>query len=154
MTGGSGAGTADPGRGRQYGRPRRSGPSAGGRLPLPGDNLVVSLDSRVQRTAQSALRYGIDIARRNGEPGANGGAAVVLDAKSGAVIALASDPSYDANVWSGGISEGDFRKLSRPAANYPLIDRADEGLYPTGSTFKAVGAIAALEEGSYHRGRC
>jgi penicillin-binding protein 2 len=129
------------------GRPRRSGPSAGGRLPLPGDNLVVSLDSRVQRTAQSALRYGIDIARRNGEPGANGGAAVVLDAKTGAVIALASDPAYDANVWSGGISEGDFEELSRPAANYPLIDRADEGLYPTGSTFKAVGAIAALEEG-------
>ena len=129
------------------GRPRGDGPSPGGRLPVPGDNLVVSLDSRVQRSAQNALRYGIDIARQSGEPDAGGGAAVVLDAKSGAVIAMASDPTYDANVWSGGIAERDFEDLSRPEANYPLIDRADEGLYPTGSTFKAVDAIAALEEG-------
>jgi penicillin-binding protein 2 len=129
------------------GRPRRGGPSAGGRLPVPGDNLVVSLDSRVQRAAQSALRYGIDIARHTGNPGANGAAAVVLEAESGAVIALASAPTYDANVWSGGITTRDFEGLSRPAANYPLINRADEGLYPTGSTFKAVDAIAALEEG-------
>lgn len=129
------------------GRPRHPGQLAGGRLPQAGDNLVLSIDSEVQRAAQNALRYGIEIARQSGTGGANGGAAVALDAKTGEAIAMASYPTYDPEIWSGGISQKDYRQLSRPAANYPLVNKADEGLYPTGSTFKVVDSVAALEQG-------
>jgi penicillin-binding protein 2 len=129
------------------GRPRHPGQLAGGQLPKPGDNLVLSIDSEVQKAAQRALRYGIEIAHQNGNGRANGGAAVALDARTGEVIAMASYPAYDPSIWSGGISQKNYRQLSRPAANYPLINKADAGLYPPGSTFKAVGSIAALEQG-------
>ena len=129
------------------GRPRRSGQLAGSQLPQPGDNLVLSIDSKVQKAAQNALRYGIEIAHQSGNGRANGGAAVALDAKTGEVIAMASFPTYDPKIWSDGISQEDYQQLSRPAANYPLINKADEGLYPTGSTFKAVDSMAALEQG-------
>lgn len=129
------------------GRPRNPGHVIAGHLPQPGDNLVLSIESGVQRAAQNALRYGIQLAHKTGSKHANGGAAVVLDAKTGEVIALASDPTYDPKIWAGGISQKNYAKLSRPAANYPLIDKAVAGLYPTGSTFKVVDTIAGLEEG-------
>lgn len=99
---------------------------------------MLSIDSEVQKAAQNALRYGIEIAHRSGDGRVNGGAAVALDVKTGEVIALASYPTYDPKIWSGGISQKNYQELSRAAANYPLINKADEGLYPTGSTFKAV----------------
>jgi penicillin-binding protein 2 len=128
------------------GTPKKNAPPIARRMPKPGDNLVLTIDSKVQRAAQNALLYGIQLAHASGKTSANGGAAVVLDAKTGAVIALASYPTFDPSVWVGGISEKNFRALQAPVANAPLLDRVDAGLYPVGSTFKIIDAVAALAE--------
>jgi len=130
------------------GRPKRV--VAGGKLPEPGGNLVLSLDSRVQRAAEHAVRYGIDLAHVNDAPRANAGAAVVLDVRTGEVIAMASYPSFDPEWWVGGISERHMRQLTRRSANTPLLNRADQGEYAIGSTFKVVDAVAGLQEGVIH----
>ena len=127
------------------GRPKRV--VAGGKLPEPGGNLVLSLDSRVQRATEHAVRYGIDLAHVNDAPRANAGAAVVLDVRTGEVIAMASYPSFDPEWWVGGISERHMRQLTRRSANTPLLNRADQGEYAIGSTFKVVDAVAGLQEG-------
>ncbi len=129
------------------GKPKKNAPPIGGRLPQPGDNLVLTLDSTVQRAAQNAILYGIQLAHASGKTRANGGAAVVLDAKTGAVVAMASYPAFDPSVWVGGISVKNLAALQAPVANAPLLDRADAGLYPVGSTFKVIDAVAALAEG-------
>ena len=64
-----------------FGRPKGDDPVPGGRLPEPGDTLVTTLDTKVQARAEEALQYGIHLAQTGGSPAANGGAAVVLDAK-------------------------------------------------------------------------
>jgi penicillin-binding protein 2 len=129
------------------GTPKKNAPPIGGRLPQPGDNLVLTLDSKVQRAAQNAILYGIQLAHASGKTSANGGAAVVLDAKTGAVIALASYPTFDPSVWVGGISQKHLDALGLPAANAPLLNRVDAGLYPVGSTFKIIDAVAGLAQG-------
>ena len=129
------------------GRPKGHDPVPGGRLPEPGDTLVTSLDVRVQEGAEEALRYGIYLAQTGGSPAANGGAAVVLDAKNGQVVAMASYPSFDPAEWVGGISTKDYKKYTKKSANVPLLNRAIQESKAVGSTFKPVDAIAALEEG-------
>ena len=130
-----------------FGRPKGHDPVPGGRLPEPGDTLVTSLDVRVQEGAEEALRYGIYLAQTGGSPAANGGAAVVLDAKNGQVVAMASYPSFDPAEWVGGISTKDYKKYTKKSANVPLLNRAIQESKAVGSTFKPVDAIAALEEG-------
>ena len=115
----------------------------GGRLPQPGDTLVTTLDAKVQAKAEEALQYGIRLAVTGGQVDANGGAAVVLDARNGEVMAMASYPTFDPNVWVGGISTKDYKKLADPHANRPLLNRAIQEQKAVGSTFKVVDAIAA-----------
>jgi penicillin-binding protein 2 len=129
------------------GRPKQQGRPVGGRLPQAGDNLVLSIETGVQKAAENALAYGIQLAHNTQHLAADAGAAVVLDARNGEVLAMASSPTYNPNVWVGGISAKNFAKLQKKSANYPLIDRADEVGYAVGSTFKPIDAVAALEEG-------
>ncbi|MCX6371968.1 MAG: penicillin-binding protein 2 [Actinobacteria bacterium] len=129
------------------GRPKQHDPVPGGRLPEPGDTLVTTIDNNVQAKAEEALRYAIDLAHTSGSYKANGAAALVLDVKTGEVIAMASFPTFDPNVWVGGISTKDFKKLSDPQANRPLLNRAIQEQKAVASTFKVVDAIAGLEEG-------
>ena len=129
------------------GRPKGHDPVPGGRLPEPGDTLVTSLDVKVQEGAEEALRYGIHLAQTGGSPAANGGAAVVLDARNGEVVAMASYPSFDPAEWVGGISTKDYKKYTKKSANVPLLNRAIQESKAVGSTFKPIDAIAALEEG-------
>ena len=129
------------------GRPKGHDPVPGGRLPEPGDTLVTSLDVKVQEGAEEALRYGIHLAQTGGSPAANGGAAVVLDARNGEVVAMASYPSFDPAEWVGGISTKDYKKYTKKSANTPLLNRAIQESKAVGSTFKPIDAIAALEEG-------
>ena len=119
----------------------------GGSLPEPGDNLVLTLDARVQKAAENAIRSGIALAHTAGYPHANAGAAIVMDAHSGALLAMASYPSYDPSWFSGGISVSHMKQLLSPQANDPLLNRAIAGEYPSGSTFKVVDTIAGLETG-------
>jgi penicillin-binding protein 2 len=129
------------------GRPKGHGPVPGGRLPEAGDTLVTTLDARVQQRAQDALQYGIHLAQTGGQPSANGAAAVVLDARNGQVIAMASYPTFSPAEWVGGISRKDYKKYKAKSANTPLLNRAIQESKAIGSTFKPIDAVAALEEG-------
>ena len=129
------------------GRPKSRTPVSGGRLPVPGDTLVLTLDARIQKEAEHALTYGIDLAHAGHNWAANGGAAVVMDARNGSLLALASYPSFDPDVWNDGLTDKEWKRLSDPQANQPLLSKGFQGLYAPGSTFKAVDAVAALEEG-------
>ena len=135
------------------GHPKQGGEVPGGRMAEPGDTLVTTLDAKVQEAAQDALVEGISLAHRDGQYNANGGAAVVLDVRSGEVLAMASYPTFDPAVWVGGISEKKYKNLFvKKSQNYPQINRAIAETKAVGSTFKAVTATAALEEGVINSG--
>lgn len=129
------------------GRPKQSDPVPGGRSPEPGETLVTTIDSKVQAAAEAALREGISLAHSDGQPEANGGAAVVLDVRNGDVLGMASYPTFDPKEWVGGISTKDYKKYTDKYANVPLFNRAIQESKAVGSTFKVVDAIAGLEEG-------
>lgn len=116
------------------------------RPPTSGRDVVTHLDLPVQRAAESALSDTIARLRAAKRP-TTGGAALVLDASSGAVVAMASNPSYDPLVWTGGISSADYARLTAPSANNPLMNRAIAQLQPPASTFKAVSLPAAIATG-------
>ncbi|MDX6361973.1 MAG: penicillin-binding protein 2, partial [Streptomyces sp.] len=118
-----------------------------------GDNLVTSIDSRVQRITEYELNEAMKKAREQfdkitGENyKADSGAAVVMEAKTGRIVAMASSPTYDPNAWVGGISGKDYAQLTGKKSNYPLLNRAIQGQSAPGSTFKVVSTAAAVEAG-------
>jgi len=84
----------------------------------------------------------------NGRPyAADSPAVVVLDARTGRVVAMASSPTYDPNVWTGGISQAKYAALTDQSAGTPLLSRAYQGEFAPGSTFKAVTTAAMLQDG-------
>jgi penicillin-binding protein 2 len=121
--------------------------------PIPGDDLVLAVDADIQRLVQDTLDQAVDAAHGlvDEESGtylrANGGAVVVMDPNSGHVLAMSSYPSYDPRVFLGGLSTNEYNQLTRPAAGYPLTNRAVAGLYPPGSTFKPFVATTAVKAG-------
>jgi len=126
----------------------------GDNLPQPGDDVRLSIDADVQRVAEQALFQGIERARSRVFPAtgqsflAPAGAAVVLNAKTGAVVAMASYPTYDPSKFVGGVSDSYWSFLNDPKNNFPLLDRAMQAAYPPGSTFKPILATAALATGA------
>jgi penicillin-binding protein 2 len=118
---------------------------------VPGRDLVTNLDARVQAGAERALRDAAAAAHRRGLA-ADSGAAVVLDVRTGAVVAAASYPAYDPRVWTGGISTRDLAGLTDAAAGTPLVSRVTAGAYPPASTFKVVSLPAAVAAGNSLRG--
>jgi penicillin-binding protein 2 len=112
--------------------------------PKQGNQLKLSLDLDLQRTANNALRRAIAAAAING---AKAGAFVAMDPRNGEVLALGSYPSFDANVFAKPLSQRKYDELNSEARGAPLFNRAIAATYPTGSTFKIVTAMAALEEG-------
>ncbi|GHD89904.1 penicillin-binding protein 2 [Streptomyces naganishii] len=119
----------------------------------PGSNLVTSIDARVQRVAEYELDKAMKAARQQfdkitGENyKADSGAVVVMEAKTGRIVAMASAPTYDPNVWVGGISAKDYKALTGKDSDYPLLNRAIQGQSAPGSTFKVVSTAAAVEAG-------
>lgn len=111
--------------------------------PVPGQDLLTTLDATVQRRTQEALARGTRQARARGVP-ADEAAAVVLDLRDGGVVASASVPTYDPSVWTGGISARDYDRLTRSPESSPLTDRVIAGVYPPASTFKVVSLPAAV----------
>ncbi|MFJ1533233.1 penicillin-binding protein 2 [Streptomyces mirabilis] len=118
-----------------------------------GSNLVTSIDSRVQRVAEYELDTAMKTARQQfdkitGENyKADSGAVVVMEAKTGRIVAMASAPTYDPNAWVGGISAKDYKALTGKNSDYPLLNRAIQGQSAPGSTFKVVSTAAAVEAG-------
>jgi len=122
-----------------------------GRAPVPGVDVRLTLDLDVQATAEQALAGGMAAARA-GSAGATGtaapgGAVVALDVGDGSVLALASAPAFDPAALAGRIPAATWAALHDPAAHGPLTDRALQGLYAPGSTFKPVTALAGLRAG-------
>ncbi|MER6332266.1 penicillin-binding protein 2 [Streptomyces sp. NPDC001034] len=119
----------------------------------PGSNLVTSIDSRVQRVAEYELDKAMKVARQQfdtitGENyKADSGAVVVMEAKTGRIVAMASAPTYDPNAWVGGISAKDYQALTGKNSDYPLLNRAIQGQAAPGSTFKVVSTAAAVQAG-------
>lgn len=121
--------------------------------PVPGRDVVLSLDLDVQRAAEDALARAIEVARADGFMAARAASAVVLDVDTGEVVAMASLPSYDPTLFIGGISKENWRMLTAEGSEYPLTNRALAGLYPPASTFKVITAMAGLANGvtNYNR---
>jgi penicillin-binding protein 2 len=112
----------------------------------PGDDLVTSINAAVQHDAETALANAIQQTEAEGNTQATSGAAVVMTT-TGRVIAMASYPTYNPSVWSGGISESEFKALFGTADSEPVLDRAAQGEYAPGSTWKVTSAAAAIAAG-------
>ncbi len=96
----------------------------------PGQDVQISVDAELQKTLRGKIEEGTSI--------------VVLDARNGEVLAMASQPSFDPNVFNAGVSGAQWREWTRNRAT-PLINKATNGLYAPGSTFKMIVALAGLE---------
>ncbi len=111
--------------------------------PQPGDYLVSSLDSHLQSVVEEQLVAAVQRAQRQGYPG-DSGAAVVVDVKTGRILAMASYPTYDPSIWVGGVTQKQFDKLMESGS---LASNVTQGLFAPGSTYKVVSTIAAGKEG-------
>ena len=120
----------------------------------PGDNLVLSIDTSLQRLVEQSLVQGMTVARQSVDPltgrpyPATGGAVIVMNPNNGQVLAMASYPSYDPSVFLKGLTTSQFRQdFLSPQSHEPLVNRAIQSAYPPGSTFKGLVASAALNSG-------
>jgi penicillin-binding protein 2 len=115
--------------------------------PVAGHSLKLTLDLGLQKEAEKALGEGEERARASGKP-APAGAFVAMDPRNGQILAIGSQPSFDPNKFAKPLTEHEYEKLiGTGSAGGPLTDRAVNGAYPTGSTFKPITAMAALEGG-------
>lgn len=105
-----------------------------GNVPAtPGADIRLTLDADIQTRALQVFEE-------------ESGAAVLMDVRNGDILCMASAPSFDANKFVGGVSSADYRALAGYERR-PLLDKAMSGIYPPGSTFKPVTALAALKHG-------
>jgi penicillin-binding protein 2 len=118
--------------------------------PQPGSPIRLTIDISLQRAAERALQYGINLAHQDGKWLADGGAIVAMNPSNGEILAMASSPTYKPSIFAGRTNAKKIAPLMNPATakadNYPGLDRVTEGLYPPGSTFKPVTALAAMQE--------
>lgn len=113
----------------------------GEKKPILGNNLILTIDSKVQAAAEKALDETLQSVSSS-----RGGGVIAMDPRNGQIIALASRPSFDPNKFAGGISLKDWRELIEDS-RHPLKNRVTQSAYPPGSIYKIVTAVAALEEG-------
>ncbi len=118
-----------------------------------GDTLVTSIDSRVQAVVEQQLATTIKTARSTFDSVtgrnyvADSGAAVVMEAGTGRIVAMASQPTYDPKVWVGGITSPQLARLYSEKAGTPLLSRATQGQFAPGSTWKPIMTAGALTNG-------
>ncbi|MGW6457736.1 penicillin-binding protein 2 [Streptomyces sp. NPDC055078] len=125
----------------------------------PGANLVTSIDARVQAVAEYELNEAMKAARKEIDKNVTGknykadaGAVVIMENKTGRIISMASQPTYDPNAWVGGISRKDYAKLTGKDSNNPLLNRAIQGQAAPGSIFKVISSTAAVNAGYDFKG--
>lgn len=107
--------------------------------PIPGHDLILSIDSYIQAAVEKALAD-------------SSGSVVILNHKTGEILAYASRPGYDLDMLSGRISSKDWQSLMQDPRK-PLYDRGIQGLYPAGSTLKPIAALYSLENHSNAKDR-
>jgi penicillin-binding protein 2 len=108
--------------------------------PIPGRNLVLTLDLELQRAMEQALQQGMAAAK------SKAGVAIAMDPRNGDILGMVSLPAYDNNLFAKGISASQYNALITDPL-FPLFNRAIGGVYPPGSTFKIIPAAAGLQEG-------
>ncbi len=127
------------------------------RDPVPGNDVKLSLSLDLQRSAETALAEGLAVARTqvditegvapNTKLAAPAGSVVALDPRDGTVLAMASYPSFDPGRFASGITTQEYAQLTDEAGSLPLTNRAIQGQYAPGSTFKLFTALAGLRTG-------
>ncbi|MET9274812.1 penicillin-binding protein 2 [Kribbella sp. NPDC003557] len=121
--------------------------------PVPGATLVTTIDARIQASVEAQLKNAIMTARKQYDKitkkkyVADSGAAVVMDTKTGRIVAMASYPTYDPGVWVGGITQRELDALYSTKSGTPLVSRALQGQLAPGSTFKPITTAAAMSAG-------
>ncbi len=129
----------------ELGRPARSTD------PAPGKDLTLTVDTKLQETAETELEAAIQRAQEKGNT-ASGGAAVALNPENGEILAMAARPSFDPQMFVGGITGAQeieqFEYLNSEEANQPFTNRAVGGAYPAASAFKPFTGMAGLESGA------
>ena len=113
--------------------------------PIPGKTVMLTIDKSLQKVTQDVLASNIE-RLKNENPAVSGGAVVVMEINSGAILASANYPSYDMATMSK-----EYNNLLADK-NKPLLDRAFQGVYPIGSTIKPLVSLAAMENGHYEYG--
>ena len=114
--------------------------------PIAGDHLVTSLDIRLQAATEKALADAVMRGRANGYT-SDSGAAVVMDIRTGRILALASYPTYDPNAFEKGLTVQQASDLFSEKKAVPALNRALQGLFAPASTFKSVSVVAAAAAG-------
>ncbi len=120
---------------------------------VPGANVVTSIDARVQAIAERELDQAMKDARKEMDRNtgtnykADAGAVVVMESKTGRIVAMASNPTYDPNAWVGGISGKDYKALTGEDSGFPLLNRAIQGQAAPGSIFKVITTTGAVNAG-------
>ena len=112
--------------------------------PVSGQNMYLTIDMEVQNKLYEAMQSGIKTSK------SVGGAGIIEDVNNGEILAMVTYPSYDNNLFIGGISSADYSKLLNDATN-PLLNRAIAAQVPAGSTFKTMVATAALDAGAINK---
>lgn len=116
---------------------------------VPGNNLVLNIDYKVQKAAEDSLNRTMAQLQQNGFPQAKAGAIVMLDVNTGKVIAMASKPGFDPNIFNGKITPAQSEALfgaDKEKNPFPAFNNRAVMAYPPGSTFKMITAAAILEE--------
>ena len=111
--------------------------------PKQGQRLKLTLDFDLQKAGDAALKQAI----ANSEYQTNAGAWIAMDPRDGAILGMGSQPGFDASVFAKPITQKTYEYLTSDDTGAPLLNRVTESGYPTGSTFKPVTALAALEDG-------
>lgn len=117
--------------------------------PVPGNNLVLNIDQKLQKVAEDSLSRTMAGLQQNNFPQAKAGAVVMLDVKTGKVLAMASKPGFDPNIFNGKITTEQSKALfgsDKTENPFPAFNNRALMAYPPGSTFKMITSAAILEE--------
>jgi penicillin-binding protein 2 len=113
---------------------------------IAGNNLITNIDAKLQAGVEKALAAAVQRARASGFRG-DSGAAIVLEIKTGRVLAMASYPTYDPTIWQKGLTVKQAQDLFSEAKGVPALSRPLQGLFAPASTFKAISVVAAADAG-------
>jgi len=113
---------------------------------IAGNNLITNIDAKLQAAVENALKRAVLRAKGSGYKG-DAGAAVVLEIKTGRVLAMASYPTYDPSLWQKGLTVKQATDLFSEKTGVPALSRAIQGLFAPASTFKTISFLAAVNAG-------
>lgn len=113
---------------------------------IAGNNLITNIDAKLQAGVEKSLAAAVQRARASGFRG-DSGAAIVLEIKTGRVLAMASYPTYDPTIWQKGLTVKQAQDLFSETKGVPALSRPLQGLFAPASTFKAISVVAAADAG-------